>query len=103
MSIDLPNSAKVVLNSLTIEGPMTPKTIIKKLDLPSRTITFALHTLVKEKIVRKTPNLADMRQPFYHVNIERVKELQLKFNIDRVNRIQPEIRQSGHQGHSFTR
>ena len=48
---ELPNSAIIVLSSLTSNGPMTPKSIIKKLKLPSRTVTFALRTLIDEKIV----------------------------------------------------
>jgi len=103
MSIDLPNSALIVLSSLTSEGPMTPKTIIKKIKMPSRTITYALQTLVKEQIVKKIPNLLDMRQPIYHVNLERVKELRLSFRVDQVLRLHPEIRQSGHQSHTFNR
>jgi len=103
MSIDLPNSALIVLSSLTAEGPMTPKTIITKVRMPSRTITYALQTLVKKKIVKKIPNLLDMRQPIYHVNIERVKELRLSFRVDQVIRLHPEIRQSGHQSHTFNR
>ncbi|MFX1484043.1 MAG: MarR family transcriptional regulator [Promethearchaeota archaeon] len=80
MSIELPNSALIVLNSLTAEGPMTPKTIIEKVNLAPRTISFALRTLVREQVVKKTPNLADMRQPIYHVNIDKVRELQLLFS-----------------------
>ncbi|MGY5878634.1 MAG: helix-turn-helix domain-containing protein [Candidatus Thorarchaeota archaeon] len=103
MSVDLPNSALIVLSSLTAEGPMTPKTIIKKVKMPSRTTTYALQTLVKEHIVKKTPNLLDMRQPIYHVNLDRVKELRLSFRVDQVIRLHPEIRQSGHQSHTFNR
>jgi len=103
MPIELPNSALVVLNSLTSEGPMTPKTIISKISLPSRTITYALRILIKEDMVRRVPNLADMRQPFYHVNRDRIKELQHLFMVDRVTRLQPEIRQGSHQGHTFNR
>lgn len=100
---ELPNSAIIVLSSLTSNGPMTPKSIIKKLKLPSRTVTFALRTLIDEKIVRKIPNLTDMRQPIYHVNLDRVKELQLMFRIDQVSRFQAEIRQSTGSAHTFTK
>jgi len=103
MSIDLPNSALIILSSLTTDGPMTPKTIITKVKMPSRTITYALQTLVKEHIVKKTPNLLDMRQPIYHVDLDRVKELRLSFRIDQVSRLRPEIRQSSHQSNTFTR
>ena len=44
-----------------------------------------------------------MRQPIYHVNLERVNELRLSFRVDQVIRLHPEIRQSGHQSHTFNR
>lgn len=103
MSIELPNSALMVLSSLTSEGPMTPKTIISRTDLPSRTITFALHVLLKEKIVRRVPNFLDMRQPYYHVDMDRIKDLQIAFKIDNVSHLRPELRQGSHQGHTFNR
>ncbi len=103
MSTDLPNSAVIVLSSLTFEGPMTPKSIIRVLKLPSRTVTYALRTLVDEDIVRKTPNLDDMRQPIYHVNLERVRELQLMYRIDQVARLRAEIRHWGYTSFSFTK
>lgn len=103
MSINLPTSAVIVLSSLTNEGPMTPKSIIKKLKLPPRTVTAALRTLVDERIIKKVPNFNDMRQPIYHVNLERVKELQLMFRIDQITRFQAEFRYSGHNTSSFTR
>ncbi|MBY8996484.1 MAG: MarR family transcriptional regulator [Candidatus Thorarchaeota archaeon] len=96
----LPNSAILVLNSLAAEGPMTPKTIIEKVGLAPRTISFALRTLVREQVIRKTPNLSDMRQPIYHVDMERVKELQLRFDSGRISQIPSSFRPSGH---SFNR
>ena len=103
MSIDLPNSAWVVLSSLTAEGPMTPKDIIQKVEMPSRTITYALQTLVKEKIVKKTPNLLDMRQPIYHVDFENVKKLRLSFRVDQIARLHPDSQQSLPPSHTFNR
>ena len=100
MSLDLPNSAILVLGSLTTEGPMTPKTIIEKVGLAPRTISFALRTLVREQVIRKIPNLADMRQPIYHVDMERVKELQLRFESGQMSRMPSTFRPSGH---SFNR
>ena len=100
MSLDLPNSAILVLGSLATEGPMTPKTIIEKVGLAPRTISFALRTLVREQVIRKIPNLADMRQPIYHVDMERVKELQLRFESGQMSRMPSTFRPSGH---SFNR
>jgi len=100
MSIELPNSALIVLGSLTTEGPMTPKALIAKVDLAPRTISFALRTLVREQIIKKTPNFADMRQPIYHVNMEKVRELQRLFNKRQTSHIDPSAR---HPSHSFNR
>ena len=100
MSLDLPNSAILVLGSLATEGPMTPKTIIEKVGLAPRTISFALRTLVREQVIQKIPNLADMRQPIYHVNMKRVKELQLRFDSGQMSRMPSSFRPSGH---SFNR
>lgn len=100
MLTDLPNSALMVLGSLTTEGPMTPKTLIEKVDLAPRTISFALRTLVREQVIRRTPNLADMRQPIYYVNLEKVRELQLLFNKKQLSHMRPSVR---HSSHSFNR
>jgi DNA-binding MarR family transcriptional regulator len=100
MSLELPNSALLVLGRLAAEGPMTPKTIIEKVGLAPRTISFALRTLVREKVIRKTPNLSDMRQPIYHVDMEKVRELQIRFDSGQMSRMPPNFRPSGH---SFNR
>ncbi|MFW9769714.1 MAG: winged helix-turn-helix domain-containing protein [Candidatus Thorarchaeota archaeon] len=93
MTIELPNSALIILNSLTSEGPMTPKTLIEKVDLAPRTISFALRTLVREQIITKTPNFADMRQPIYHVNMDKVRELRMLFNKGQSSFFDPSARQ----------
>lgn len=100
MSLELPNSALLVLDRLATEGPMTPKTLIEKVGLAPRTISFALRTLVRERVIRKTPNLADMRQPIYHIDMERFKELQLRFDSGHISQIPSSFRPSGH---SFNR
>lgn len=100
MSLVLPNSALLVLSSLASEGPMTPKTIIEKVGLAPRTISFALRTLVREKVIRKTPNLADMRQPLYHINMERLNELQIRFDSGQISQMPSSFRPTGH---SFNR
>ena len=74
LSFDIPRSAVVILDQLTTEGPMSPKQIATMSNIPARTVSFALRTLIKEKLCRKVPNLLDMRQPKYHVNDDRVKD-----------------------------
>jgi DNA-binding MarR family transcriptional regulator len=100
MTIELPNSALIVLSSLATDGPMTPKALIEKVDLAPRTISFALRTLVREQIIMKIPNFADMRQPIYHVNMEKVRELQRLFNKGQTSHFDPSVR---HPSGSFNR
>ncbi len=75
MSLELPKSAVVVFGRLAKEGPMSPKEICSKLELPSRTVSFALRKLLRRKLCRKTPNLHDMRQPLYHADLERARRM----------------------------
>jgi DNA-binding MarR family transcriptional regulator len=79
MSIELPRSAIIVLDRLTSEGPMTPKAISSRVDLAPRTVSFALRKLMGQKLCKKIPNLTDMRQPLYAADMERAKELRVKF------------------------
>lgn len=80
MSIELPRSAIIVLDRLTSEGPMTPKAISSIVDLAPRTVSFALRKLMGQKLCKKIPNLTDMRQPLYAADMERAKELRMKFD-----------------------
>ncbi len=75
LSSDLPKSALVVLDHITAEGPIAPRDLSQKIDVPLRTVSFALKKLMKLDLLRKTPNLMDMRKPQYHTNHERVREL----------------------------
>ena len=75
LSSDLPKSALVVLDHITAEGPIAPRDLSRKIDVPLRTVSFALKKLMKLDLLRKTPNLMDMRKPQYRTNHERVREL----------------------------
>lgn len=79
MSIELPRSAIIVLDRLTTEGPMTPKDISTKVDLAPRTVSFALRKLMGQKLCKKIPNLTDMRQPLYAADMDRARELRMRF------------------------
>ncbi|MHA1248115.1 MAG: MarR family transcriptional regulator [Candidatus Thorarchaeota archaeon] len=79
MSLELPRSAIIVLHKLQVEGPLTPKDISQKVDLAPRTVSFALRKLMRHKLCRKIPNLADMRQPLYYVDPDRARELRMKY------------------------
>ncbi len=71
---DLPRSAIIILDHLKIDGPMSPKQISTKSNLPARTVSFALRKLMKQSLCRKIPNLLDMRQPMYHLNDETLRD-----------------------------
>jgi DNA-binding MarR family transcriptional regulator len=71
----LPKSALVVLDHISAEGPIAPREISRRFEVPLRTVTFALKKLMKLNLLRRVPNLSDMRKPQYHTNHERVREL----------------------------
>lgn len=75
LSPNLTKSAIIIMHHLKVDGPMSPKQIAAKSQIPARTVSFALRTLIKQKICRKVPNLLDMRQPTYHLNDEMVKDI----------------------------
>ena len=79
MSVNLPRSALIILERLTLEGPMTPKDISVKVDLAPRTVSFALRKLIGLDLCKKVPNLQDMRQPLYLADMNRAKEFRRKF------------------------
>jgi DNA-binding MarR family transcriptional regulator len=74
-----PKSTFAILSTLICEGPMCPKELSVKLDMAPRTVSFALRKLLREKILRRIPNLYDMRRPKYHVNMEQAKGLLEKY------------------------
>ncbi|TFF92037.1 MarR family transcriptional regulator [Candidatus Thorarchaeota archaeon] len=70
-----PKSAVAILGALASEGPMCPQEISKKLEMAPRTVSFALRRLLKKRLLRRIPNLNDMRRPMYHVNMENAQEV----------------------------
>ncbi|TFF83744.1 hypothetical protein EU524_01955 [Candidatus Thorarchaeota archaeon] len=73
---DLTPSALVVLDHIAADGPKAPRDISRQYKVPLRTVTFALKKLMKLKLLRKVPNLMDMRRPLYHLDDGRVRELE---------------------------
>lgn len=65
---NLPPSALEVLNVLRREGRLTPKELFERTDLAPRTVRYALRVLLDYKLVKKVPNLQDLRQNFYVVS-----------------------------------
>jgi len=86
-STSIPKSARIVLHSLATTGPMSPKEISNKSDLPLRTVSFALRRLTTQNLLRRIPNLQDMRQPLYLLESREIKSILLKHGRDALVRI----------------
>ena len=71
----IPRSTFAILNTLICEGPMCPIEISTRLEMAPRTVSFALRRMLSKKILRRIPNLIDMRRPKYHVNLDQAKHL----------------------------
>ncbi|MHA1906189.1 MAG: MarR family transcriptional regulator [Candidatus Thorarchaeota archaeon] len=87
MSFSIPKSARIVLHHLATTGPMSPKQISRKSDLPLRTVSFALRRLTAQNLLRRIPNLQDMRQPLYHLESKEVKAHLVKHGADSLIKI----------------
>ena len=77
---DVPKSALLVIDHLKENGPMAPRDIAKGSQIPLRTVTYALHKLVQQRLLQKAPNLMDMRKQLYHLNTERLRALEHDIN-----------------------
>jgi len=75
-----PKSAITILGALARHGPMCPKEISENLNMSPRTVSFALRKLLGSALLRKIPNLSDMRRPKYHVNLDTTKDLLQQYN-----------------------
>jgi DNA-binding MarR family transcriptional regulator len=75
-----PKSAMKILGTLANDGPMCPLEISERLNMAPRTVSFALKELVRRQLLRRVPNLLDMRRPMYHVNMELARELIQKYS-----------------------
>jgi hypothetical protein len=75
VAFQLPGSALVVLRSLARSGPMSPKEITSSTNLPSRTVSSAIKRLSSLRLLRRVPDLHDMRKCLYGPNIEVAREM----------------------------
>jgi NAD+ kinase len=64
---NLPASAKLIFQTLSYEGNLTQKEIIKLTNLPERTVRYALELLLKKNLITSQPYLSDARQTVYGV------------------------------------
>ncbi|MGY5876789.1 MAG: hypothetical protein RTU30_13655 [Candidatus Thorarchaeota archaeon] len=79
MTLELPESALLVLDFLTHNGPMNPREISRKAKVPLRTVSFALKHLRYHDICKRIPNFADMRRPLYTVDADKARAVFLKY------------------------
>ena len=71
----LPHSLFAVLRSIARSGPLPPKEISRRSQVPERTVTYALRRLMQQKLIVKIPNLQDMRQCLYAPNLQQAREI----------------------------
>lgn len=64
----LPKSAQEVYSLLCTNGALKPREIGNHTTLSNRTIRYALKILVDDMLVRRVPDLTDLRSHFYTVN-----------------------------------
>ena len=67
-STRLPEKAIPLLRFLEEQGPKTQKEVIQALNLPIRTVRYSIRRLLERGLIRKVPNLRDMRSVFYHID-----------------------------------
>lgn len=65
---NLPKSAQEVYVLLCNNGALKPREIGLYTSLSNRTIRYALKILVDENVIRRVPDLHDLRSHFYAVN-----------------------------------
>ncbi len=65
---NLPKSAQEVYVLLCDNGALKPREIGLYTSLSNRTIRYALKILVDENVIRRVPDLHDLRSHFYAVN-----------------------------------
>ncbi|UCE14210.1 MAG: hypothetical protein JSV04_03285, partial [Candidatus Heimdallarchaeota archaeon] len=64
----LPKSAREIYHLLFTNGALKPREIERYTSLSNRTIRYALKILVDDMLVRRVPDLHDLRTHFYTIN-----------------------------------
>ena len=64
----LPKSAREIYHLLFINGALKPREIERYTSLSNRTIRYALKILVDDMLIRRVPDLHDLRTHFYTIN-----------------------------------
>lgn len=68
--VRLPEKAIPLLRYLESNGPKTQRELIEALNLPTRTVRYSIRRLLERGLIKKVPNLKDMRSVFYHISPE---------------------------------
>ena len=69
-STRLPESSIPLLRYLQSQGRRTQRELIEELGLPTRTVRYSIRRLLERGLIRKIPNLKDMRSVFYLISPE---------------------------------
>lgn len=64
---ELPPSARTVYDTLQRTGPITHKGLLQEMEMPGRTIRYAIKRLKEVGIIGERCNLMDCRQCFFYV------------------------------------
>lgn len=64
----LPKSAREVYSLLKTNGALKPQEIGNHTTLSNRTVRYALKILIEGALVRRVPDLRDLRSHFYTLN-----------------------------------
>ena len=64
----LPKSAQEIYSLLCTNGALKPRDIGNYTTLSNRTVRYALKILVDDMLIRRVPDLHDLRSHFYAVN-----------------------------------
>ena len=63
--MNMTRSERTVLSILTVRGRTLSSEVANYTNLAPRTVNFAVRRLLKKNLIRKIPNLLDMRTVFY--------------------------------------
>lgn len=64
---ELPASARQVFETLTAEGPLTHRDLVRTTGMPPRTVRYAVSRLKEAGVIGARCNLQDCRQCYFYV------------------------------------
>lgn len=67
-------SSLAVLEFIVKNGPSSPKDMKDKVGVSERTITYAIKDLYNKKVLKRIPNLSDMRIPLYSIDERKCRD-----------------------------